>query len=114
MLKLLLLATNVLAAANQYHRTAEDVIRETHGDIFMGEPFLTKERQLNDLWFDLSGQILQSAWKGFLSGLYNKPQNMFICSTQSTLEAIRTIADQVESTHKEVFFLHLARSLKEL
>lgn len=80
----------------------------------MGEPFLTGESKLSDLWFDLTGQLLESAWKGFLSGLYNKPYSVFQCSTQTTLEAMRQITDHVEQTQKEVFFLHLARILREL
>ena len=32
-----------------------EIIKEMHGDIFMGEPFLTSDKSLNKLWFEISG-----------------------------------------------------------
>ena len=89
---------------------ASDLIKQKHGNIFMGEPFLTSEAGLNELWFEIAGELAKSAWQGFLSGLYAKPFEIFMCTSIESNRAMRELAESIEKTQKEVFFLHLARN----
>jgi len=35
-------------------------------EIYMGEPFLTQQLSLSDLWFQVTGKITYNVWQGFL------------------------------------------------
>ena len=47
-------------------------IEEKYGEIYMGEPFLTAEHQVTDLWFELAGTLSRNVWQGYLNGFYKK------------------------------------------
>ncbi len=47
-------------------------IEEKYGEIYMGEPFLTAEHTVTDLWFELAGTLSKNVWQGYLNGFYKK------------------------------------------
>ena len=90
-----LLTAYVEKTDNKVDDKAVALIKEKFGDIYMGEPFLTQKKSMNDLWFDITGQLLKNAWQGFLSGLYDKQIMDFECVTELTKQTALDIADNV-------------------
>ena len=50
----------------------ERQIKEQYGEIYTGEPFLTAQRSVTDLWFELAGALTKNIWQGYLNGFYKK------------------------------------------
>jgi hypothetical protein len=54
---------------------------EHPANFYKGEAYLTAERTLNDMWFEVAGDLSRNVWTGFLSGLYDRDSKEFSCQT---------------------------------